>query len=1761
MKKSKKVIVLLMTVIMLIQIFLSSGMVFGSSAATNSSTTDNTSESSIVVSDEVKGKGSTVKNGKDATHSDKGKKKSNIIVKYKDVTKAEASKNKFTAKKPKSKIASKKQIKRFKMEALQISSDEDISDIINELQSDPNIEYVQPDYVLDAYLIPSDTSYSEQWGLSNNGQTVNGQTGTSEVDIDAVNAWDITTGSNEVTVGIVDTGVDISHPDISNNIYVNIKEELDGVDNDGNGYVDDVNGFDFTNKDSSVFDSASQDKHATHVAGIIASELNNGGITGVSPNVKILPLKFINGNTGYTSDAISAISYGMSMGVSIFNCSWGGNQENEALKDIMANSNALFICAAGNAGQNVDVNPVYPACYRLPNVISVGAIDNRGELASFSNYGSKVQIAAPGGGILSTLPGSDYGLMSGTSMAAPFVSGVAALLKSKYPTMSPPEIKTRILNNVTKEQNLVGKVATSGRLNVSAALLNNPPSDTAQPTLEPTPTAINKSKDPDPVYDTSASGNNKVVKPLVEKSNLFIDAVVDKGISKMSSGENGIDNLSINRVKQNYITVTWTTSVLTNAELCYGSTESVEQSYKVDELTTKHQITINEENVNYYKVKSTAQDGTVFQTEVRAVSDDITNLGGTAPTAVDITGTEDSQNNVQEVSVMSYISDNGANHSFAAAQMISEGTVFGTEAADEYDFYKINAESGKTYSFGLRGMAAGEDYDIYLYNSPDINSLIAYSVNGSNYDENITYTATFTGTYYIAVLPYSVNITSAHNNYQLMVYSADNTPDRFEPNDSKETAIPMTNDIAVNATLNISTDEDWFVLDATKTGKLNVTMKDLPYDCDYDMTIYDSTGAYVGGSYANANQDEKYTGTISNTGKYFIRIYAYSGFNASDSYELKAGVYTMDSYEPNDDLYSLLNNQPSINIGSCINATLDNIDDTDCFKFNIDRSTNVGVRLQNIPTGMDYDMVIYSYNSSNSCFVEVANSNYGSNSDETVISQLVAGNYYIKIYSCYGSSDIQSYKLSLTDENADVGIIKMDFDKTYAEVGDIITATVRVGNINYLAGYQVNIKYDPVVVQPVDDNQQVYSVRTMPTGGNIIKNSDYSPVSIALNNVDNGILNFSAGYLDGVTYKQSGMAESSGILGIIKFKVLKSNQIQIKFDVCEIMPKSSTGVYLFDWDGNEIISGFTIQQPQIINDSLPVNSQTVENSYIQEKPQTVEGNSIEENPELSVMAASSYKVYGYVGVNFSYSNSNVRKGFKVEIDGTSLSTTTDTEGYFVIPNVPMTTNGSTYTIKISKDNYLARFINKVVVDSDTALGKVSSIKMWPGDIKGTMDGYVNIADIMNVARSFNTSTTAGNYNKDCDIDMNNAINIADVIAIISSFNKSSSSYDVVTVIHDPTVTLDSPSNGSIYTVGQTISIKATGRHCDHIGLFINNTFIIEQPGNQFSYNYTIPSTGSFSICVKGRDVPGSSGGMLVTSQTVTVQGTSNSIPVSTYIKTGLVTKATTNQNVGNMTFTRITGDNDITYINININAGTLQINDTFNAQNLKEKMLKSDSDYESGSYNEWYMARNSKNEVLQWLAYDMSINNIQADSPEFYALWYEDFKMWCNGYEALMQVVGGIFAYAMVKNLALSSYESGVVALETQGISLNARTGFKLSNGIPQGTSSMKTVRLISTGEKVANIIDELKQLTFSTGNEYAVVKLGNGERAIVSGGTNGIFFKEGEVSLIYVHTHPYQYNATGPSVGDLNALEILGQKSSYLIERGTVEKFYVNKP
>lgn len=403
-----------------------------------------------------------------------------IIVKYMDDTKAESSKSSLKGKLKLSKLDSKKKIKKHKMELLQISDTDNLDTVVNQLRKDPNVVYAQPNYPVTINALPNDTYFERQWGLANSGQTVEGLTARTGVDINIQPAWDIAQGNPAVVVGVLDTGIDVNHEDLTNNIYLNTGEVAgNGIDDDGNGYIDDVKGWNFVNGTNQVFDSnnPAADTHGTQVAGIIASSANNGrGISGIAPKVKILPLKFIDGTVGYTSDAIDAIDYAMSRGVKIINCSFTGGDNNFALKDAMQNSGILFVSSGGNTGLDVTQTPVYPASFGLANVISVAAIDGNGVLANFSTYGSEINVAAPGVNILTTTPGSNYDYLSGTSASTPFVTGTAALILSQNPLISISDIKARIINNVVPCTNLQGKVSSGGRVDARAALLNTPPS-------------------------------------------------------------------------------------------------------------------------------------------------------------------------------------------------------------------------------------------------------------------------------------------------------------------------------------------------------------------------------------------------------------------------------------------------------------------------------------------------------------------------------------------------------------------------------------------------------------------------------------------------------------------------------------------------------------------------------------------------------------------------------------------------------------------------------------------------------------------------------------------------------------------------------------------------------------------------------------------------------------------------------------------------------------------------------------------------------------------------------------------------------------------------------------------------------------------------------------------------------------------------------------------------------------------------------------
>lgn len=364
-----------------------------------------------------------------------------------------------------------------------------LTDALNLFRNDAHVEYAEPNYLRKTCsTFPNDPYFSNQWALYNVGQ----EGGIPGADVNAPAAWDVTVGSNATVVAVIDTGTDYNHPDLAGNTWRNPGEiPGNGLDDDLNGYVDDVYGINVVNTSAPPLDDHG---HGTHVTGIIGARGDNGvGVAGVNWNVSIMALKFLdNQGNGYDSDAIECIDYAIMMktqhgvNVRVLSGSWGSADYDQALYDAIQTAganNILFVAAAGNQyGNNNDLLPFYPASYNLNNIIAVAATDHDNNLASFSSVGStSIDVGAPGVNIFSTTPRyhvalndlgltTSYGYLSGTSMACPHVSGLAALLLALHPSYSCFQLKTRILSSVDSLSSLRGKVLTGGKINAWNAL-------------------------------------------------------------------------------------------------------------------------------------------------------------------------------------------------------------------------------------------------------------------------------------------------------------------------------------------------------------------------------------------------------------------------------------------------------------------------------------------------------------------------------------------------------------------------------------------------------------------------------------------------------------------------------------------------------------------------------------------------------------------------------------------------------------------------------------------------------------------------------------------------------------------------------------------------------------------------------------------------------------------------------------------------------------------------------------------------------------------------------------------------------------------------------------------------------------------------------------------------------------------------------------------------------------------------------------------
>lgn len=367
-------------------------------------------------------------------------------------------------------------------------SQDELAEALDDMQADDSIDMFQPNLIYEndaAETAVNDTHYSKQWALDNDGSFKGSSTKVSAeagIDINAQEAWEAYKAKRSAVIAVIDTGIDYTNSEISDSIWKNSGEiPGNGIDDDKNGYIDDVNGWNFYNNNNKIY-VGGEDSHGTHCAGTIAAAKNNGeGIAGIADydNIKIMPIKALGGSngTGTTMSVILAIKYAEDNGADICNLSLGTSSNDMLLYRIISQSDMLFVVAAGNSsngsgvGVNTDIKPSYPASYDLDNIISVANITAEGKLHKSSDYGARtVDIAAPGTDVYGLSTDGKYTYMTGTSMAAPMVTATAALVYTNSDRISLEDTRDIILNNAAKLDTLKGMVATEGILNAGAAV-------------------------------------------------------------------------------------------------------------------------------------------------------------------------------------------------------------------------------------------------------------------------------------------------------------------------------------------------------------------------------------------------------------------------------------------------------------------------------------------------------------------------------------------------------------------------------------------------------------------------------------------------------------------------------------------------------------------------------------------------------------------------------------------------------------------------------------------------------------------------------------------------------------------------------------------------------------------------------------------------------------------------------------------------------------------------------------------------------------------------------------------------------------------------------------------------------------------------------------------------------------------------------------------------------------------------------------------
>jgi len=760
-----------------------------------------------------------------------------IIVKYKENTEiVRLAKSDMKAKNKEYQIVNT--LNDEKIQVLEVTNG-NMNDVLCELSDNDNVEYAQPDYKVQ---ISSDNFSEKLWAIQNNGQTIDGSTGVEGFDIGILQAWNSTKGNEETIIGVIDTGIDINHTALCDNIWTNEREIADNnIDDDGNGFVDDVNGWDFVNNDNTVYDSTVFDEHGTHVAGIIAGKNTEKSFSGVAPNVKIMPLKALNYNSGYTSDILAAIEYASSVGIKILNCSFSGLDYNEALADaISSHPNILFVCAAGNYGKNTNELITFPACYDASNILSVAAVNNKGVIAPFSTYGEEIDVAAPGMNIYSTLPNNEYGFKDGTSSAAAYASGIAALICDVDKTTNPIQLKEKIIQSCNKE--VVAYDETLGVVDANEAL------------------------------DEHVKLYSNITEDDVKKDNglPFIFDKNDQGTVKLTIYTIGYETASLS--VSNYLQeesselVYQNNSILNGEQEIQGLSSEIEYNFTLkisdEDITSSYSgclLIDSAGNCNLYNIISNVYIIPQNNGDMQLMSDG--------------TKWELESNNVYELADIIY----------------DDYDVYGyISSTSDVDYFKVKFSSSGSANFWLGNIQNNCNYNMQIRDAND--EYIAGSFNAMGNDESVmNYNVEANVWYYI-------RINSAENTYNtsspyLLRVKWYPRKDSCEDNNTIGNAHPLGNSYAnLLANINSPYDIDYYNFTVSGASKMvNVRLSSIPYDSDYDLRILNSAGSEVVYSNNSNNDNEDIIVNLS-SGTYYIEVKAYGDDYSAENYELLLAI-------------------------------------------------------------------------------------------------------------------------------------------------------------------------------------------------------------------------------------------------------------------------------------------------------------------------------------------------------------------------------------------------------------------------------------------------------------------------------------------------------------------------------------------------------------------------------------------------------------------------------------------------------------------------------------------------------------------------------------------------------------------------------------------------------------------------------------------------------------------------------------------------------